>query len=106
MEILDQQTPGSEILLQFSARDNNGSDLALNPVMGAFAHVVAFEPFMEGFAHLHPLEYEPPQSVNDVRHGPLTFSFKSPSSRMYRLWAQVKVGDDMEETFLPFDIRL
>jgi hypothetical protein len=37
---------------------------------------------------------------------PLTFSFKSPDSGIYRLWAQVKVGDDKEECFLPFDLKI
>ena len=44
----------------------------LKPVMGAFAHLVAFEPNTAGFAHLHPLEYEPPKSKEDSRIGPLS----------------------------------
>lgn len=96
----------SEWLLTFSALDKEGNDLALKPVMGAFAHLVAFEPNIEGFAHLHPLEYEQPKSMDDSRVGTLTFSFKSPSPGNYRLWAQVKVGDDEEESFLPFDLRI
>ena len=46
----------SEILLRFTAQDKEGDDLPLRPVMGAFAHLVAFEPNTDGFAHLHPLE--------------------------------------------------
>ena len=93
-------------LLTFSALDKNGKDLPLKPVMGAFAHLVAFEPNTAGFAHLHPLEYEPPKSKEDSRIGPLSFNFKSPAPGNYRLWAQIKVGQDEEETFLPFDLKI
>jgi hypothetical protein len=93
-------------LLTFSALDKNGKDLPLKPVMGAFAHLVAFEPNTAGFAHLHPLEYEPPKSKEDSKMGPLSFSFKSPAPGSYRLWAQIKVGQDEEETFLPFDLKI
>ena len=36
---------------------------------------------------------------------PLTFSFKSGASGNYRFWAQVKVGEDREESFIPFDLK-
>jgi len=97
---------GEDTLFTFTAVDENGDDLALKPVMGAFAHVVAFEPSLDGFAHLHPLEYEPPKSADDARYGPLTFSFKSGASGNYRFWAQVKVGEDREESFIPFDLKI
>ena len=96
----------SELMLKFSALDNQGNNLALRPVMGAFAHLVAFEPNTEGFAHLHPLEYEPPTATDSYKKGPLIFSFKSPSSGNFRLWAQIKVGDDETESFLPFDLKI
>ena len=96
----------NEWLLKFSAIDKDGKNLELKPVMGAFAHLVAFEPSIDGFAHLHPLEYEPPKSLDDTRKGPLTFSFKSPIPGNYRLWAQIKVGEDEEESFLPFDLQI
>ena len=51
-------------------------------------------------------EYEPPKSADDARYGPLTFSFKSGASGNYRFWAQVKVGEDREESFIPFDLKI
>lgn len=96
----------SELKLKFSALDKEGNDLPLRPVMGAFAHLVAFDPFTNGFAHLHPLEYEPPKAMDDSREGPLTFTLKSPKSGNYRLWAQIKIADDLEESFLPFDLEI
>jgi hypothetical protein len=106
MELLQVEQSGTDTLFQFSAQDSKGNDLPLMPVMGAFAHVVAFEPSLNGFAHLHPLEYEPPQSQSYSRYGPLTFSFKSGTSVQYRFWAQIRVGDDQEESFVPFDINI
>lgn len=106
MELVQGEQSGTDTLFQFSAQDSKGNDLPLMPVMGAFAHVVAFEPSLNGFAHLHPLEYEPPQSQSDSRYGPLTFSFKSGTSGQYRFWAQIRVGDDQEESFVPFNINI
>ena len=105
-QITESDVNGKNPLFTFSAIDENGNDLVLKPVMGAFAHVVAFEPSLNGFAHLHPLEYEPPKSADDARYGPLTFSFKSATSGSYRFWAQVKVGEDTEESFIPFDLKI
>jgi len=105
-QITEPEEDGEDTLFTFTAVDENGDDLALKPVMGAFAHVVAFEPSLDGFAHLHPLEYEPPKSAEDARYGPLTFSFKSGASGNYRFWAQVKVGEDREESFIPFDLKI
>ena len=106
LQITDPEEVGEDILLKFTAVDQNGNNLALKPVMGAFAHVVAFGLSLDGFAHLHPLEYEQPKSADDARYGPLTFSFKSATSGSYRFWAQVKVGEDTEESFIPFDLKI
>ena len=38
----------------FKARDESGMSLKLRPVMGAHAHMVAFDWERKGFAHLHP----------------------------------------------------
>jgi hypothetical protein len=105
-QITEPEEDGEDTLFTFTAVDENGDDLALKPVMGAFAHVVAFEPSLDGFAHLHPLEYEPPKTADDARYGPLTFSFKSSAYGNYRFWAQVKVGEDREESFIPFDLKI
>ncbi len=106
LERVSDQSSDAEVMLKFTASDQSGNDLPLRPVMGAFAHLVAFEPALRGFAHLHPVEYEPPQAAESTRSGPLSFLFKSPRSGAYRLWAQVLVGDDESESFLPFDLEI
>jgi len=92
-----------ELLLR--AADENGKALTLRPVMGAFAHMVAFDPELKGFAHLHPLEDILPANQSDSHQGPLTFSFNPPGNGTYRLWAQVRIGDEAE-TFIPFDLKV
>ena len=76
----------------------------LQPVMGAYAHLVAFDEARSGFAHLHPKETDlakPP----DALHPELNFKVTIPSPGRYAIWAQVKLGGT--EVFAPFwvDVR-
>ena len=71
----------------------------LEPVMGAFAHLVAFDESRSGFAHLHPVENDlakPPDSL----HPELNFRLTIPVSGRYVIWAQVKI--DNKELFAPY----
>jgi hypothetical protein len=71
----------------------------LQPVMGAFAHLVAFDEARSGFAHLHPAETDlskPP----DALHPALNFKVTIPAPGRYVIWAQVKI--DGAEIFVPF----
>ena len=71
----------------------------LEPVMGAFAHLVAFDETRSGFAHLHPAETDlakPPDTLHPV----LNFKVTIPAPGRYVIWAQVKV--DGREIFVPF----
>ncbi len=71
----------------------------LQPVMGAFAHLVAFDESRSGFAHLHPVENDlskPP----DALHPELNFRLTIPVSGRYVIWAQVKLDD--KEVFAPY----
>jgi hypothetical protein len=75
----------------------------LQPVMGAFAHLVAFDEARSGFAHLHPMETDlakPPDAVLPE----LNFKVTIPQSGRYVVWAQVNIGGD--EQFVPFWIEV
>jgi hypothetical protein len=77
----------------------DGGRVALEPVMGAFAHLVAFDEARSGFAHLHPTEanlLQPPDAVKPV----LNFKITIPSPGKYVIWAQLNLGG--REVFLPF----
>jgi hypothetical protein len=71
----------------------------LQPVMGAFAHLVAFNEARSGFAHLHPNEIDlskPPDALRPE----LTFKVTIPSPGRYVIWAQVNLAGT--EVFVPF----
>ena len=71
----------------------------LQPIMGAFAHLVAFDEARSGFAHLHPNEADltkPP----DAKRPELTFKVTIPAPGRYVIWAQVNL--DGREVFAPF----
>jgi hypothetical protein len=71
----------------------------LKPVMGAFAHVVAFDEQRTGFAHLHPQQTDlskPP----DLLKPELSFKVLIPNPGRYAIWVQVKLTE--EESFVPF----
>lgn len=71
----------------------------LEPVMGAFAHLVAFDEARSGFAHLHPMETDlakPPDALRPE----LNFKVTIPQPGRYVIWAQVSLGGG--EVFAPF----
>ena len=86
--------------LRFRIARKEGADpIRLQPVMGAFAHLVAFDDTRSGFAHLHPNETDltrPPAA----RAPELSFKVTIPQPGRYAIWAQVNL--DGEETFVPF----
>lgn len=71
----------------------------LEPVMGAFAHLVTFDETRSGFAHLHPMENDlakPPDALRPE----LDFKVTIPASGRYVIWAQVKIAG--KEIFAPY----
>ena len=71
----------------------------LQPVMGAFAHLVAFDESRVGFAHLHPAETDLSKQL-DALHPELHFKLTIPSAGRYVIWAQVNLGGNV--AFVPF----
>ena len=85
--------------LNFSVTRNDGGVVPLEPVMDAYAHLVAFDQSRSGFAHLHPMQSDltqPPDRVHPV----LNFKITIPSAGRYVIWAQINLGG--QETFVPF----
>ena len=71
----------------------------LQPVMGAFAHLVAFDEERSGFAHLHPQETDLAKPPDPLRPE-LTFKVTIPQPGRYVIWAQVNFGG--ADVFIPF----
>ncbi|MDX2187095.1 MAG: hypothetical protein SFV32_09185 [Opitutaceae bacterium] len=90
----------ASLTLQFSGRD--GAPVTLEPVMDAYAHLVAFDPGRLGYAHLHPQTQEAATQANPQATLPFEVTF--PKSGPYVVWAQFKV--DGREQFRRFDIEV
>ena len=89
----------ADLTLRIERSGTEKKPVPLKPVMGAFAHVVAFDEQRSGFAHLHPQQTDlskPP----DVLKPELNFKVLIPKPGRYVIWAQVKLTDD--ESFVPF----
>lgn len=85
--------------LQFAITRSDGGDVPLEPVMEAYAHLVAFDETRSGFAHLHPIQADPLAAPG--RAAPqLDFRFTVPAAGRYVIWAQVNLAG--KETFVPF----
>ena len=71
----------------------------LEPVMGAYAHLVAIDTARSGFAHLHPQQSDLNRSLDPFLPR-LTFQVQIPDAGRYVIWSQVKI--DGKERFAPF----
>lgn len=85
--------------LNFSIARSDGGAVPLEPVMGAFAHLVAFDEARSGFAHLHPAEDDLSKKPDAIRPQ-LNFKITIPQAGRYVIWAQVNLGG--REAFAPF----
>ena len=88
--------------LRITKADGSGFD-QLEPVMGAFAHLVGFNEDTETVLHLHPIGA--PISGESERGGPeLDFKIYAIKAGFIRLFAQVQIGG--RQVFVPFGIRV
>ena len=88
-----------DFIFRITARD--GGRVPLQPVMGAFAHLVAFDVGRTGFAHLHPAQQDllkPP----DATAPQLEFKLTIPNPGKYVIWAQVNIAG--ADVFVPFSV--
>lgn len=85
--------------LRFTIISANGGAVPLEPVMDAYAHLVAFDEARSGFAHLHPMQVDPLQAPDRLQPA-MDFKVTIPSAGRYVVWAQVKIAGN--ETFTPF----
>jgi hypothetical protein len=73
----------------------------LEPVMGAFAHLVAFHADGKSVLHMHPKGTQ--RLISTDRGGPnLEFQFYSPKPGFYRLFAQTQING--QQNFAPFGL--
>ncbi len=93
----------TDIKFRIESQGATKRPVPLQPVMGAFAHLVAFDDARSGFAHLHPQEIDLSQPPDKLRPE-LNFKVTIPRSGRYVIWAQINL--DGQEMFVPFWIEV
>jgi hypothetical protein len=76
---------------------------SLEPVMGAYAHLVGFSEDFKTIAHIHPMGEEPTKE-SDRGAGKLDFHIAPQQPGLVRLFAQVQVGGVSK--FAPFTLNV
>ena len=76
---------------------------ALEPIMGAYAHLVGFSEDFKTIAHIHPMGEEPKNS-SDRGVGELKFHIEPETAGLVRLFAQVQIGG--QSKFAPFTLKV
>ncbi len=89
----------AELRLRISSPGAEKRPVPLEPIMDAFAHLVAFDAERTGFAHLHPDQTDLNRKPDALRPE-LTFKVLVPQPGRYVVWAQVLLAG--REVFAPF----
>jgi len=95
---------GQTVIGTIAVADADGKPfVALEPVMGAFAHIVGFNEDLKTVLHIHPYSKEPANPAD--RAGPVfAFKFYAPVAGFYRLYGQVQI--DGVSQFPPFGVTV
>jgi len=95
----EKMRAGAPADLTFTVSREDGQPVNLEPVMDAYAHLVAFDAARGGFAHLHPAESDLTKASDPLRPT-LSFKITIPQAGRYVIWAQIAI--DGRERFVPF----
>ncbi len=91
-----------DAIITVKISDKNGEPFTeLEPIMGAFAHLVAFSEDFKTMAHIHPTGKEP-QWFWENGGSELSFHITPPKNGFYKFFLQIKVNG--EEKFIPFGV--
>lgn len=95
---------GKAVMGRISITNDKGQPVKdLEPIMGAFAHIVGFGDDFKSIVHIHPMGTEP--SNPSDRGGPeLQFHLQPEKPGFIKLFAQVKING--KEIFAPFGINV
>lgn len=95
---------GKATLGTLTVKDANGAVFpALEPIMGAYAHLVGFSEDFKTIAHIHPMGEEP-KNPSDRGAGELQFHVQPEKPGLIRLFAQVQIGG--QSKFAPFTLNV
>lgn len=94
---------GSHTPATLTVIKNGKSYDGLEPVMGAYAHLVGFNDDRQSVLHIHPLGKEP-SSETERGKGAQKFMIAFQKSGFVKFFAQVKI--DGQEVFAPFGVSV
>lgn len=104
-QVPDQLKVGREYTFGLDVEDVDGEPVALEVVMDAKGHMVAFDSAGTGFAHMHPVDsIAEAREVDAPKNDKLSFLFNVPNPGWYRLFAQVQING--EAVFGRFDLKV
>jgi len=94
---------GSPVMGNVTVTKDGQPFTGLEPVMGAFAHVVGFTEDYNSVLHVHPMGKEPTSDAE--RGGPkLEFHIEPEKAGFVKLFTQVRIGG--KDIFVPFGITV
>jgi len=93
----------AELRFRIESQGTEKLPVPIQPVMDAFAHLVAFDVDRTGFAHLHPDQIDLNKKPDPIRPE-LTFKITVPQPGSYVIWAQVNLAG--QEMFVPFWVEV
>jgi len=101
---LDEPLKAGEADMASMTITKDGKPFAqLQPVLGAFAHMVGFSKNFKSVMHVHPLGEEP--KTDNMRGGPkLEFHIEPEFKGFYKIFAQVRIDDKI--IFVPFGVKV
>jgi hypothetical protein len=96
-------TSGQAVMGKIMVSKDGKPFTQLEPVMGAYAHIVGFSEDRKTVVHIHPMGAEPKQASD--RGGPeLSFHIEPGKSGFTKLFAQVRVGG--KDIFAPLGVMV
>lgn len=97
-------TAGAATKGKLTINDASGAVFqALEPIMGAYAHIVGFNEDFRTIAHIHPMGEEP-KKPSDRGAGELEFHIEPEKAGLLRLFAQVQIAGQTK--FAPFTLQV
>lgn len=93
----------AELRFRIESQGTEKLPVPIQPVMDAFAHLVAFDVDRTGFAHLHPDQIDLNKKPDPMRPE-LTFKITVPQPGSYVIWAQINLAGT--EMFVPFWVEV
>jgi hypothetical protein len=103
LELEGAPKAGEAVMVTMSISKNGEAVNVLEPVMGAFAHMVGFYEDYQSIAHIHPMGAEPTE--NTERGEPtLQFHIEPEHTGYLKLFAQIQI--DGKQVFAPFVLKI